>query len=101
MSRSRGDQATALKLSVATIAVVIAFGAASTASAHDVYQWPTVQKQAFIANCLRTSGGKAAVCHCALDWLQRRYSYSRIAAMYLTNRRATVLVLTKAALACQ
>jgi hypothetical protein len=89
-----------LRFGVVTLAAVIALGAASTASARGSYVWPSADQRAYQAGCARTSGGNVALCRCQMKWLERRYSYRQMSALYLHHRKALILAITKASLAC-
>ena len=80
---------------------VFAFGvASSTALGASAQRWPAVQERAFVANCVRTSGGMGAYCRCELHWLEARYTFRQISALYLNGGVRLRRVVLRSAAAC-
>lgn len=80
----------------------VALGVAvSTADAQSRNRWPAVEEQSFLVNCEATSGGKVANCKCALNWLERRYTYRQIATLYLHDQPRLRPILLRAVAACR
>lgn len=91
----------ALRHLLASAAILIAFGVASTgATAQAANRYPAVFEQAFLRSCSATSGGKTAMCRCALRWIERRYPYRRIIAIYLHDTARMRRVMFSAVFAC-
>jgi hypothetical protein len=86
-------------LAAASAALVLSLGAPA-AFGGATYQWPLIQERAFIANCNRTSGGMGAYCRCELRWLEARYTFRQISALYLSGGTQLRRVVLRSAAAC-
>ena len=91
-----------MKRSAAALVVVLALGIATpAATARTANRWPRLQERAFLASCKITSHGRVAVCRCALTWLERRYTYRQIAAIFLHDKTRMARIVVRAVLACR
>jgi hypothetical protein len=63
-------------------ALALAFTAAAHATAN--YKWSHAQEAAVLQGCISNGRGNSNLfCVCTLRWLERRYSWSRLATIYL------------------
>ena len=82
------------------LVVLVLCSAASAATRQAANRWPANQERPFVASCNVTSGGQTAMCRCELRWLERRYTYSKIAAIYLHSRTRMVAIILRASADC-
>lgn len=96
-------EATSMRHRIAGLVVLVVLvvcSAASAATGQAANRWPANQERSFLVNCNVTSGGQAAMCRCELRWLERRYTYPQIAAIYLHNRTRMVAIILRASADC-
>jgi len=85
---------------VAALFVALSTCSAATAARNAPSRWPTREEHNFIVGCDATSGGATAYCRCELRWFERRYTYSRIASIYLHDTKQLQAAILRAAAAC-
>jgi hypothetical protein len=66
-----------------------------------VTHWPAVEEKSFLVNCNATSGGQLPRCRCELLWLERRFTYGKIATIYLHDQTRLRAILLRGLAACQ
>jgi len=88
-----------LALLAAVLPVVWMSAAAGPASAAP-NRWPVAGEHSFLRSCYLTSGGRIAGCRCELAWLERRFTYRGITALYLHDQIRLRPILVHAALSC-
>ena len=91
-----------MRIRVVSIALFFALSACSAASAtrNAATRWPAQGEHSFIVSCTATSGGATAACRCELQWLERRYTYSRIISIYLKDQMRMRAAILRGAAAC-
>lgn len=88
-------------VAAALAATVISLGVtAATAGARSAGTYPPQFEHQFMRGCGATSGGRVALCRCALRWLERRYSYAALISLYRLHPVRYRRVAVRAVLAC-
>jgi hypothetical protein len=75
------------KLALLTAVLSVAWiSAAVRPASATANRWPVASEHSFLRNCYLTSGGRIASCRCELAWLERRFTYRGITAIYLHDQ---------------
>jgi hypothetical protein len=80
--------------------VVLALLAASSASAQTASDYPPSFERAFMSSCNASSGGMTSMCRCALRWIERRYTYRKLAWIYAHDKARMRKIMVSSASAC-
>lgn len=91
-----------MKRAIAALVILVALGlGAAGANARPAYRYPASFERSFIASCRTTSNGRVAACRCALQWIERRYSYARLVTIARTDPRRMVRIVLASVRACR
>jgi hypothetical protein len=89
------------KLALLTAVLSVAWISAAVGPASATpNRWPLASEHSFLRSCYLTSGGRIAGCRCELAWLERRFTYRGITALYLHDQTRLRPILAHAALSC-
>src|ERR1700739_2749076 len=75
--RSRENRFMSMRVSIASVASVLAVSAVPVASAHD---FPTVDRVQYVLECMYRNGGSSVYvykCSCVIDTIAQKYTYEQ------------------------